>query len=44
MRGWLYLIRNKDLYKIGISKNFDNRIQVLKPDSDIVKFYTNDYI
>ena len=44
MSGWLYLIRNKDLYKIGITKNFENRMQKLKPDSIVLRFYTNDYI
>ncbi len=44
MSGWLYLIRNKDLYKIGITKNFKSRMQKLKPDSIIIKFYTSEYI
>ena len=44
MSGWLYLIKNKDLYKIGITKHFNNRMKKLKPDSIILKFYTNDYI
>ena len=27
MSGWLYLIKNKDLYKIGITKNLENRMR-----------------
>ena len=42
MSGWLYLIRNRDLYKIGITKNFENRMRQLKPDNIIAKFYTGD--
>ena len=44
MRGWLYLIRNRDLYKIGITKNFDNRMRQLKPDNVIIKLYTKDFL
>ena len=44
MRGWLYLIRNRDLYKIGITKNFENRMRQLKPDNVVAKFYTADFI
>ena len=44
MRGWLYLIRNRDLYKIGITKNFDNRMRQLKPDTVVAKFYTADFV
>ena len=44
MRGWLYLIRNRDLYKIGITKNFDNRMRQLKPDIVVAKFYTPDFV
>ena len=44
MSGWLYIIRNKDLYKIGITKNFENRMKKLKPDSIFLKFYTSEYI
>ena len=40
MAGWLYIIKNGDLYKIGITKNFDNRMRQLKPDKVISKFYT----
>ena len=44
MRGWLYLIRNRDLYKIGITKNFENRMRQLKPDNVVAKFYTADFV
>jgi len=44
MRGWIYLIRNRDLYKIGITKNFDNRMRQLKPDNVVAKFYTSDFV
>mgnify|MGYP001368493705 CR=1 FL=1 len=43
MRGWLYLIRNGDLYKIGITKNFQNRMRQLKPDSIVAKLYTSNF-
>ena len=44
MRGWLYIIRNRDLYKIGITKNFDNRMRQLRPDCVISKLYTDNFI
>jgi len=44
MSGWLYLIRNRDLYKIGITKNFENRMRKLKPDNVVAKFYTADFV
>ena len=44
MSGWLYLIKNRDLYKIGITKNFENRMRQLKPDSVVAKFYTADFV
>ena len=44
MSGWLYFIRNRDIYKIGITKNFKNRMRQLKPDNVIAKLYTSDYI
>tara|TARA_B100000579_G_C22784330_1_gene831043 strand:- start:621 stop:1169 length:549 start_codon:yes stop_codon:yes gene_type:complete len=44
VRGWLYLIRNRDLYKIGITKNFENRMRQLKPDSIVAKLYSSDFI
>ena len=43
MSGWLYLIRNRDLYKIGITKNFKRRMRQLKPDQIIAKMYTRNY-
>ena len=44
MSGWLYLIRNRDLYKIGITKNFESRMRQLKPDNIVAKFYTSDFL
>ncbi len=44
MSGWLYLIRNRDLYKIGITKNLENRMRQLKPDMVVAKFYTADFV
>ena len=44
MSGWLYLIKNRDLYKIGITKNFENRMRQLKPDIVLAKFYTADFL
>jgi len=44
MSGWLYIIRNRDLYKIGITKNFKNRMRQLKPDKVVAKFYTADFM
>ena len=44
MSGWLYLIRNRDLYKIGITKNFENRMRQLKPDNVVAKSYTADFV
>ena len=44
MSGWLYLIRNGDLYKIGITKNLKNRMRQLKPDNVIAKLYTSDFL
>ena len=44
MRGWLYLIRNRDLYKIGITRNFENRMRQLKPDNVVAKLYTGDFV
>ena len=40
MSGWLYLIKNGGLYKIGITRNFDKRMRQLKPDKVIVKYYS----
>ena len=36
MSGHIYLIKNKDLYKIGVTKDFKRRMKALKPD-EIVK-------
>ena len=44
MSGWLYLIRNRDLYKIGITKNLKNRMRQLKPDNVVAKLYTSDFL
>ena len=44
MNGWLYLIRNKDLYKIGITKNFERRMRQLKPDNVVAKLYNRDFL
>ena len=44
MSGWLYLIRNRDLYKIGITKNLDNRMRQLKPDNIVASLYTTDFV
>ena len=43
MEGWLYLIRNRDLYKIGITKNIDKRMRQLKPDNIEARIYTKDF-
>ena len=43
MNGWLYLIKNGDLYKIGITKNLKNRMRKLKPDCVIAKLYSNKF-
>ena len=44
MSGWLYLIRNRDLYKIGITKNYESRMRQLKPDNVVAKLYTSNFI
>ncbi len=43
MSGWLYIIRNQDLYKIGITRNFESRMRQLKPDNVVAKLYTSDF-
>tara|TARA_B100000700_G_scaffold320537_1_gene418014 strand:- start:813 stop:1355 length:543 start_codon:yes stop_codon:yes gene_type:complete len=43
MNGWLYLIRNGDLYKIGITRNFENRMKQLKPDMVVSKLYSSEF-
>ena len=44
MRGWHYIIINKDIYKIGITRKFETWLKKLKPDCIVFKFYTSDYI
>ena len=44
MCGWLYLIRNGDLYKIGITKDFETRMRQLKPDNVVAKLYTKNFV
>ena len=44
MSGWLYLIKNGDLYKIGITKNIDKRMRQLKPDEVVAKIYSRDFV
>ena len=39
LSGWLYVIKNGDLYKIGITKNFESRMRQLKPDKVISKLH-----
>ena len=43
MYGWLYIIKNGDLCKIGITKDIDKRMSQLKPDYIISKIYSNDF-
>ena len=43
MSGFVYLIRNKDLYKIGITQNFQQRMNQLSPDEIVSKLETNNY-
>ncbi len=43
MNGWIYLIRNGDLYKIGITKNINIRMRQLKPDEVLAKSYISNY-
>ena len=44
MVGWVYLIRNKDLYKIGITRNLKQRIKQLNPDGVLATLQTNNFI
>tara|TARA_B100000700_G_C14844527_1_gene760875 strand:+ start:197 stop:787 length:591 start_codon:yes stop_codon:yes gene_type:complete len=44
MVGWVYLIRNKDLYKIGITRNLKQRIKQLNPDGVLATRQTNNFI
>ena len=41
--GWLYLIKNGDLYKIGITKNIEQRMLQLKPDYVVSKIYSTKF-
>ena len=41
---WVYIIKNGDLYKIGITKYFDKRMRQLKPDYVVAKLYTSRFI
>ncbi len=41
LAGYIYLIRNKDLYKIGITKDIERRLKALKPDEVIKVLKTN---
>lgn len=43
MSGFVYLIRNKDLYKIGITQNLEQRMKALKPDEILSKLRTDNY-
>ena len=43
MSGFVYLIRNKDLYKIGITQNLEQRMKALKPDEILKTVQTEDY-
>ena len=43
MSGFVYLIRNKDLYKIGITKNLEQRMKQLKPDQIIKTVKTDNF-
>tara|TARA_E500000081_G_C5967557_1_gene276626 strand:+ start:138 stop:611 length:474 start_codon:yes stop_codon:yes gene_type:complete len=41
--GFVYLIRNKDLYKIGITQNLEQRMKTLKPDEIVSTLKTDNY-
>ena len=43
MMGFVYLIRNKDLYKIGVTQNITQRMKALKPDEVLKILKTKDY-
>ena len=43
MSGFVYLKRNKDLYKIGISQNLEQRMKALNPDEIIKTVKTENY-
>ena len=44
MSGWIYLIRNGGLHKIGITQNFEQRMNQLKPDDIVAKKKTDNYV
>ena len=43
MAAWVYLIRNGDLHKIGITENFQQRMKQLKPDQIVAKLKSENY-
>ena len=43
MSGWLYIIKNGDLYKIGITKNIEQRMRQLRPDYIVSKLYSSNF-
>ncbi len=43
MSGYVYLIKNKDLYKIGITQNLEQRMKQLKPNKIISTLQTDDF-
>ena len=43
MTGFVYLIRNQDLYKIGITQNLNQRMSQLKPDEIIAVLETQNF-
>tara|TARA_Y100001968_G_C19290806_1_gene684113 strand:- start:19 stop:609 length:591 start_codon:yes stop_codon:yes gene_type:complete len=43
MSGWVYLIRNGDLHKIGITRNLHQRMRQLKPDEIVSVLETKDF-
>ena len=43
MSGWVYLIRNGDLHKIGITQNLEQRMKTLKPDEIVRTYKSEDY-
>ena len=43
MSGFVYLIRNQDLYKIGITQNLNQRMSQLKPDEIIAVLETKNF-
>ena len=43
MSGYVYLIKNRDLYKIGITENLEQRMKQLKPDKVVSTLRTEDF-